>query len=241
MSDSLFEKYNVAEEHYKKAVGTVTEMAEILMERVEGLTVDSAIAQYDVIVQAALISSAVADGDLLDEEIRFITQITDKGDLLCGLNNKIADEGLDFEEITLEGLAEVIKTAPEEYCNRLVAFLAALAEEFSESFIDYFAVLDAIHQRDFLEEIYNETLCVIMAFCECDGDSMQDYNADDGVTTTIECEVDAGVALLKRIFSDKWLARIEDFEEYRRSQTGDQGTPDGESDTDDGDAPSDDE
>ena len=94
--------------------------------------------------------------------------------------------------------------------NRIVKLVSQIAYNVSEGLIDDIAFVDACDKRcDFLDKLLNETLPIVIAICESDGDSMQDFNPSDDEVTGIENEISVGTDLLRKMLSDRWKKRLD--------------------------------
>lgn len=209
MEELFVEKYKIAEKHYANAIELITELVtRFKEEKCPDYDVNYALAQYDVMLQAVLLAS-VAQGEVEMPEIGFIENLTKHGDLMNALNAEISEAGLDYEEIEWGDIGSMMSRS-QAVSNRIVKLVSQIAYNVSEGLIDDIAFVDACDKRcDFLDKLLNETLPIVIAICESDGDSMQDFNPSDDEVTGIENEISVGTDLLRKMLSDRWKKRLD--------------------------------
>lgn len=234
MADTLIEKFNTAESYYEKAVALLNEISQTVVEVAPDYDTEGAIAQYDAILQAVLLATAIKDNTLEENEVRFISQITSTGDILLALNSTIASAGLDYEKIEWSDLRALVESSDDDKKHRIVRFICSLAYKISGDFIKYYAPVDELNQRDFKNELTDLTLPIIMAFCEVDGESMEsDFNPEDETETNVEAELGTGVSLFRAMLVDRWEEAIAEFTRSNPETQGDDAPSDAPSDTED--------
>lgn len=174
--------------------------------------------QYDLILQAVLIASAIADGSYLAIENSFIEKIADYGDITLAFNQRASDENLGIEELDWDGLSRFIVNADDELRVKLVSLFGSIAWDYSNTLIGFFAPIDAVIERDYLKEIYEATLVIVLALAEIDGDDA--FEGGEGNSATKEIGV--ATNMLDTLLVRRWKQKIAEFEAWRRRNNPDE-------------------
>lgn len=212
-------RFNIARDSYAKIEKIITDMTESVMSFESGFRHEWAMLQYDLILQSILLSQAIADGKYLAVENSFIRQITDYGDITLAFNQKALDENLGLEELDWDGLAELIVGADDERRVKLVTIFSSIAWDYSNTLIGFFAPVDAIYERDYLKEIADETLVILFAFTEIDGDQIQQRHESG---SDAEKEINVAVSMLNSLLVNRWNQKIAEFEAWKRRNNPDE-------------------
>lgn len=142
------------------------------------------LAQFDMILQAVLLTMAMSDGNFDRLEQQFVEKITDYGDLLTFIR-KDSNGQIDLT------WSQVAALSPNTQ-RKLVDALPAILNKLCDSFVKPLAIVDsAINQVDFLDKLETEiaAICVCLSFV--DGDS------DQG-------EANACAQMVAKLLSSRW-------------------------------------
>lgn len=142
------------------------------------------LAQFDMILQAVLLSMALSDGNFDRMEQQFVDKITDYGDLLTFIKQDSKGQ-LDLT------WSQVASLSPSTQ-QKLVDALPAILNKLCESFVKPLAIVDkAIDQIDFLDKIETEiaTICVCLSYV--------DGNSDKN-------EANACASMVAQLLSTRW-------------------------------------
>lgn len=123
------------------------------------------LAQFDMILQAVLVSMALSDGNFDRLEQQFVEKITDYGDLLT----YIKKDSQGRVDLTWSQLASISPSAQ----KTLVDGLPTILDRLCDSFVKPLAIVDkAIDQVDFLDQLETEiaTICVCLSYVDGDSD-----------------------------------------------------------------------
>lgn len=142
------------------------------------------LAQFDMILQATLLSMALSDGNFDRLEQQFVDKITDYGDLLTYIKRD-SNGRLDLTWSQVARLSESTQAG-------LVKALPSVLDQLCESFVKPLALVDkAVDKVDFLDHLESciATICVCLSLV--DGDS------DQG-------EANASAEMVSRLLSARW-------------------------------------
>lgn len=142
------------------------------------------LAQFDMILQATLLSMALSDGNFDRLEQQFVDKITDYGDLL----NYIRQDSKGQLDLTW---SQVASLRPDTQAA-LVKALPAILDKLCDSFVKPLALVDkVVDQVDFLNQLEHNVaeICVCLSFV--DGDSDND-------------EKNASVLMVTNLLSERW-------------------------------------
>lgn len=142
------------------------------------------LAQFDMILQAVLLSLALSDGNFDRLEQQFVEKITDYGDLL----SYIKQDSKGQLDLTWSQVAALSNKTQQS----LVEALPAILNKLCESFVKPLAIVDkAIDQIDFLDKLETEmaTICVCLSYV--------DGNSDKG-------EANACAKMVAELLSTRW-------------------------------------
>ena len=142
------------------------------------------LAQFDMILQAVLLSLSLADGHFDRLEQQFVEKITDYGDLLTYIK-KDSQGRLD---LTWSQLGAISPSAQ----KTLVDGLPTILDRLCESFVKPLAMVDkALDQVDFLDKLESEIAAICVCLSYVDGDSDQS-------------EANACAQMVARLLSTRW-------------------------------------
>ena len=142
------------------------------------------LAQFDWILQAVLLNTALADGDFDRLERQFVDKITDYGDLLFYIKKK-TDGQLDLE---WDDIARMDTNTQ----SKLMELLPVLLAETCDSFVAPLALVDsAVDTMDFLKALTDNMVEIIY-----------DLSAVDG--TSEEREAAAAAEMTRELLVGRW-------------------------------------
>lgn len=126
------------------------------------------LAQFDMILQATLLSMALSDGNFDRLEQQFVDKITDYGDLLTYIKQD-SQGRLDLTWSQVASLREDTQTS-------LVQALPAILDQLCDSFVKPLALVDkVVDDVDFLQQLERNIaeICVCLSFVDGSSDKVE--------------------------------------------------------------------
>ncbi len=198
--ENVFEK---AKKAYDNIMKTAQAMFEIHEEAMKGngvdFSVESAMCELDVLIQYSMLQIALNDGNLNENEVAFIKNLSSYLDF-CGYLNQRGYQDVTWDVIFStdeESLKEVLKEAKED--------ILAL----SKNFVVIFSLIDAMTpQQDYLEELKQDFVNITCAVMQSDGE-------------IYKCEITNGcmfLEILNTIYKTK-AANVENINNKKAQET----------------------
>lgn len=155
--------FEIAQAAYKDSLNDIKNMSQ-LVEKVlknAGQKYDYKITlkQFDILLQYSLLQIAVADNDIDENEIAFIRDITQCGDL-CDYLRIGTGKKIEWDDILNAG-APIIKSLLDTIRDAIIK----LAHEFVAMFVS----VDKTIEYDFLGDLKRNVTAMILATCRADG------------------------------------------------------------------------
>ena len=196
--------FNIACNYYTEARGIVEELSNFAKRVNSNFSFDIAMRQYDQILQAVLISAAVADGRYMQIESDFINKITDYGDVLIGFNASMKKQNSDWVDFTWDDIDDFSNGTNDDTRTKLVAIILTYTEELSDDFVKWFAPIDGATGKEFLEALVEKTNGIIISFTAVDGDE---------ISTESDSAKEFGMAsrMLNLALVEKWEKARDEF------------------------------
>ena len=170
--------FNAACSYYNEARSIVEELSNLAKRINSKFQFEIAMRQYDQLVQAVLISAAVADGQYMQIESDFINKITDYADVLAGFNNEMKKNNSEWVDFTWDNIDDFANSVETETKNRLVAMILTYVDDLAADFVKWFAPIDGAMGQNYLEDLVSKTCGIILAFTGVDGDDLEADNSD---------------------------------------------------------------
>ena len=127
-----------------------------------GYDTQATLAQYDMILQAALLSTAVSDGRFDPLERQFVEQITRYGDLLAYLRRKTQGK--------LDLSWQALTATSRDDQRFLVEMLPTVLDQLCDSFVQPMALVDrAVPQAQLIKHILQDTARICACLSMVDG------------------------------------------------------------------------
>ena len=164
--------FKIACNYYNEARDIVEELSNFAKRVNSNFSFDIAMRQYDQILQAVLISAAVADGQYMQIESDFINKITDYADVLIGFNNDAKKSNPDWVDFTWDDIDDFVNSTDVDTRNKLVAMILTYTEDLSTDFVKWFAPIDGATGKEYLEALVEKTNGIIISFTGVDGDEI---------------------------------------------------------------------
>jgi len=183
------ELFNDARKHYQHAVTTINHLAAAYQQHVDqgrtGYSPARALAQFDLILQTALLNQAIADGEFDALEKQFVTKLTSYGNLMDYIREATGGQlDIDWKDLarldvgTLRKLIRLLPTMLSSLCDDFASPLSLVDRSLS----DPGAALNSL-----IEDI----ACI-----------SKDMAYIDGVAT--DEEVHASVAMVSALIGSHW-------------------------------------
>ena len=193
------ESFGLACNLYEDAKKTVKDLSDYAKTISPEFSYEIAMRQFDMILQAVLLNVAVQDGKFVNVEAQFIDKITDYADVLVRVNTKIKEENSSWENMTWGD----IEYLTEENKDKFGLIVANIVDEIAEDFTQYFAAIDVVEDRDYLEELQAYIIKISMLLSAVDGDDLDDDAAKN--------ETYRGFAVYEHLFKNKWEKHMQEF------------------------------
>lgn len=187
--------YNFACAKYEEAKKLIARLSEICRGVNANFSYQVAISQFDVVLQCVLYRAAIVDNRIYDNEKVFIRDITDYADVLV-LINKSANTNFTWDDLPRFNAQQQA-----EFCEATIELL----DEYATNFVLPFALVDyADKGRDYIAELDQIVLGIVLGFTAVDGDNVESSDADR--------EFQAAAALYNNILSQKWKIAVQEFQ-----------------------------
>ena len=172
MSIFSFERYVAkAKESYNECEAIIIEMANIIKSVHPTFSTDIALGQFDLVLQACLLSTAVADGEFLKSERCYILEIARHTDILTLVNKEGRAKNEEWQDIAWTDL----ESFNEESLKRLSAIASCVVKDYANEFVQYFATVDkVIEGKDYKTLLFNSAGMIIAVMSGVDGDDLED-------------------------------------------------------------------
>ena len=193
------ESFGLACNLYEDAKKTITDLSDYAKKIAPEFSYEIAMRQFDMILQAVLLNVAVQDGQFLGIEGQFIDKITDYADVLVKVNAKLKEENDSWENITWNDIGYLTK----ENMEKFGIIVATVIDEIAEDFTTYFAAIDVVDERDYLEELQGYIIKISMLLSAVDGD---DLDSEESTNETYR-----GFAIYSKLFKEKWEKHMQEF------------------------------
>ncbi|HBN00939.1 MAG TPA: hypothetical protein DD384_07000 [Firmicutes bacterium] len=152
--------YDSCKKFYNDAYGVVSAMG-LVYKKYHDPDYDPEILglKFDLFVQFSLLQIAVADNDFDKNELLFIRDLTEKGDLVQYYNS------LGGAYITWNQLYN----ADVYMIKDLLRFTEEEMNRMSTDFVTIVAGIDSLTEHNFLSDLQNDITCMILGLCSMDG------------------------------------------------------------------------
>ena len=97
----------------------------------------------------------------------------------------------------------VVGSLSHEARDKFAIIVATIVDEIAEDFTTYFAAIDVVDERDYLEELQACIIKISMLLSAVDGD---DLDSEDSTKETFR-----GFAIYTKLFKEKWEKHMQDF------------------------------
>lgn len=187
MADN-FEKYlKQAQEYYDQAAGIVMELSSYSKLKGKAFSYERAMLRFDAILQTILLNVAVEDGSFSLPDEQFIRRLTVYGDAMVIINEMAQKSNPDWN-MTWSGIAKQRQSFGKELADYAVSVMTQTAEDFAADL----APIDSMVARDYLADLRECVLKIMVPMSLADG---------DGTTDPKKLR---SVAVADALLSDKW-------------------------------------
>lgn len=163
----MIEKYNKAVEQYNQTFEMLDNLGKtfekFFAKKGKEFSGDVFVKQFDCVLQYALLEFALADGEICENEISFIKNLTKKGDLVTYINSyyKTSISWNDILNAKSSSVAKWIKVN-KEYVDKI-----------AEQFTDAFAFADSALDEDLFTKLNDSVVAIFVMLSFMDGDSSE--------------------------------------------------------------------
>ena len=193
------ESFGLACNLYEDAKKTITDLSDYAKKIASEFSYEIAMRQFDMILQAVLLNVAVQDGQFVNVEAQFIDKITDYADVLVRVNTKLKEHDDSWENMTWGDIGSLSAEARDKFA----LIVASVVDEVAEDFTTYFAAIDVVDERDYLDELQGYIIKISMLLSAVDGDDLDSEASDN--------ETYRGVAIYNTLFKEKWEKHMQEF------------------------------
>ena len=193
------ESFGLACNIYEEAKQIVKDLSDYAKKIASEFSYEIAMRQFDMILQAVLLNVAVEDGEFYDIEAQFCDKITDYADVLGRVNAKIKEDEPSWENLDWSDIGALSEDAR----SKFAIIVASIVDEIAEDFTSYFAAIDVVDERDYLEELQACIIKISMLLSAVDGD---DLDSEDSTNETVR-----GFAIYNKLFKEKWEKHMQNF------------------------------
>lgn len=178
--------FRLACEQYNNAKALIKEMSSFVQVAQKDFSYETAMWQFDLILQSVLLRTAAEDGYFLDEEKQFIEKITDYADLMSFVSKK------HNINVTWDSFTSLSNEERKDISLKILIEL----DDLVNNFVLPFAVVDAILPKDYCEELTKAMTLIGACLACCDG--------DDTDSTDFKNEMIVAFALIQKSVKEKW-------------------------------------
>ena len=193
------ESFGLACNLYEDAKKTVKDLSDYAKTIAPEFSYEIAMRQFDMILQAVLLNVAVQDNQFVNVEAQFIDKITDYADVLVKVNATLKEENPSWIDMTWND----IECLTDENKDKFALIVANVVDGIAEDFTQYFAAIDVVEDRDYLEELQAYIIKISMLLSAVDGD---DLDSDASQNETYR-----GFAVYNHLFKEKWEKHMQAF------------------------------
>lgn len=193
-------KVSIAIKTYNEIKELIYELGSEVKRVLPDFNIDTALSQYDLILQSILISAAAADGNYISLENEFIKTIVDSGDIIDTFNSRMKEIDLSMPTLSWNDLKETINAFDEPAKATLLATFSAIAHESSEPFISTLAPFDDCSDNgcSYLSRLVEKTSIIVRVFSKIHDETTSD------VDSASESELSIGLALIDSLIKERW-------------------------------------
>ena len=168
--------FKIACKIYEDSKKTIRELSDIAKSVAPKFSYEIAMAQYDLILQAILLRTAMEDGYFLEEELQFVQKITEYGDIMAYFKKKGVNVSWD-----------IFNGGTDESRKELSLTMLVALKEIADDFVTPFAIIDAALPKDYCEEITKQigTICLSLACCDGDTTNSDAFKHEAVVAVTL--------------------------------------------------------
>lgn len=188
----------IASNNYAECVEIIKEMGALVQTVQEDFSIEIALRQFDLILQATLLNAAVANDELADCELDFVGGIAQYSDILPVVNAAIQEHDSTWQPIGWGDLMDL----DSETLKKFAVIAGACVEKYAEEFVSFFAVVDkVIEEKDYMDILYSAVTKIAIAISGYDGDDLD--------TEASDYESLSALAMYSTLVNEKWKAIVE--------------------------------
>lgn len=178
--------FRIACEQYNNAKALIKEMSSFVQVAQKDFSYETAMRQFDLILQSVLLRTSAEDGHFLDEEKQFIEKITDYADLMSFVSKK------HNINVTWDSFTALSNEERKDISLKILIEL----DDLVNNFVLPFALVDAILPKDYCEELTKAMTLIGACLAGCDG--------DDTDSTDFKNEMIVAFTLIQKSVKEKW-------------------------------------
>lgn len=191
--------YKSACKYYEAAEANIKELSKIVERAVPTFSFETAMEQFDWLLQGILLRAAAEDGQFSEEEKLLIKKITDYGDVMKYLESK----GID---LTWERFFEMSNNKQKEISKQIIL---KVMDVISKRFIPPFALVDKALPKDYCKELTQQISAICIMLAQCDGDIVDVSDGNRKFSGDSKAEVYKSITIVIKLFKETWEKSIE--------------------------------
>ena len=184
---------NIAAKRHAHIEALVSEMVNEVSKVNPAYTFEVAMHELEIVLQAVLLKSAVADGDFEGFEEFFIENTRKYADILTSINSELESFDSEWSCISWDDLYDM----PSEDIELLARVGVKIAKGYADEFVTELARADKIiKEKNYLKMLNNDVIAIVLAFSGVDGDNIEGESA--------ELEAFEGLKVYNELINLKW-------------------------------------
>lgn len=157
--------------------------------------------KFDLVIQTALIASSITDGVATPNEISFIREMEDKESVIEYFDSYAKSVGANLPPLMWEELPEIGEALDQKGRTNFVTFLIESVMKEAKLIAKCGAFAQKTTGKNYLYALEQGFIRIVYAFCEVDGDNIQEIKQGNPKLTN---EVGVCNAIFKLLIKDNW-------------------------------------
>lgn len=156
---------------------------------------------FDLVIQSALICAGLTDGQITENELSFIKELSDRRALAYYFDRYSASVNSGLPPLDLDELPEIAEALDQNGRKNLSAFVVQSVMNEARLVARAGATAQKSTGKNYLYALESGFLNIVYAFCEIDGDNIQDIKAGN---VKLANEVGVCDAVFKLLIKENW-------------------------------------
>ena len=186
--------YKRAYKYYEAAKDNVKELSDIVKRAVPTFSFETAMEQFDWLLQGILLRAAAEDGQFREEERVLIEKITDYGDIMKYLKVKGVD-------LTWDQFFAMPNNEQKKLSKQIIIWVMDVV---SKKLIAPFAFVDKALPKDYCKELTQQISAICITRAQSDGDIVNISDGNREFSGDSKAEVYTAITIVTKLFKDTW-------------------------------------